>query len=102
VIGRVYRGGNVGGLLRYLYGPGRHNEHESPHLVAAWDLESAQELATLEPEVLSGDGAHAVRDYRPMTGSSSNGAESCAKRDVPSPPAVRDRQSGPESPSAAG
>ena len=69
MIGRVYRGGNVGGLLRYLYGPGRHNEHESPHLVAAWDLESALELATLEPEVLSGDGAHAVRDYRPMTAS---------------------------------
>ena len=69
MIGRVYRGGNVGGLLRYLYGPGRHNEHESPHLVAAWDLTSAQELATLEPEVLSGDGAHAVRDFRPMTAS---------------------------------
>ena len=69
MIGRVYRGGNVGGLLRYLYGPGRHNEHESPHLVAAWDLETAAELATLEPEVLSGDGAHAVRDFRPMTGS---------------------------------
>lgn len=69
MIGRVYRGGNVGGLLRYLYGPGRHNEHESPHLVAAWDLESAAELATLEPELLSGDGAHAVRDYRPMTAS---------------------------------
>ena len=69
MIGRVYRGGNVGGLLRYLYGPGRHNEHKSPHLVAAWDLESAAELATLEPEVLSGDGAHAVRDFRPVTGS---------------------------------
>jgi len=69
VIGRVYRGGNVGGLLRYLYGPGRHNEHESPHLVAAWDLTSAQELATLEPEVLAGHGAHAVRDFRPMTAS---------------------------------
>ncbi len=37
MIGRVYRGGDVGGLLRYLYGPGRHNEHENPHLVAAWD-----------------------------------------------------------------
>ncbi len=48
VIGRVYRGGDVGGLLRYLYGPGRHTEHEAPHLVAAWDLESAAELATLE------------------------------------------------------
>ncbi|WP_331726952.1 mobilization protein (plasmid) [Streptomyces sp. NBC_01213] len=24
-------------LLEYLYGPGRHNEHTDPHLVAAWD-----------------------------------------------------------------
>ncbi len=69
MLGAGRRSGNVGGLLRYLYGPGRHNEHESPHLVAAWDLESAQELATFEPEVLSGEGAHAVRDFRPMTAS---------------------------------
>jgi len=69
VIGRVYRGGKVGGLLRYLYGPGRHNEHQDPHLVAAWDLESAAELATLEPEVRSGEGARAVREFRAMTGS---------------------------------
>ncbi len=69
MIGRVYRGGDVGGLLRYLYGPGRHNEHENPHLVAAWDLTSPGELATLEPRVLSGEGARAVRDFRAMTGS---------------------------------
>ncbi len=69
MIGRVYRGGKVGGLLRYLYGPGRHNEHQDPHLVAAWDLESAAELATLEPEVLSGEGARAVREFRAMTSS---------------------------------
>ncbi|MCW2607569.1 MAG: hypothetical protein JWO60_2262 [Frankiales bacterium] len=69
MIGRVYRGGKVGGLLRYLYGPGRANEHENPHLVAAWDLESAAELATLEPLVLSGEGASAVRDFGPMTAS---------------------------------
>ncbi len=30
-------GGDVGGLLRYLYGPGKSNEHENPHLVASWD-----------------------------------------------------------------
>ncbi len=69
MIGRVYRGGKVGGLLRYLYGPGRHNEHQDPHLVAAWDLESAADLATLEPEVLSGEGAQAVREFRAMTSS---------------------------------
>lgn len=30
-------GRDVGGLLRYLYGPGKSNEHETPHLVASWD-----------------------------------------------------------------
>ena len=69
MIGRVYRGGKVGGLLRYLYGPGRHNEHENPHLVAAWDLQTPAELATLEPRVLTGQGARAVRDFGPMTAS---------------------------------
>ncbi len=69
MIGRVYRGGDVGGLLRYLYGPGRHNEHEAPHLVAAWDLTTPAELASLEPPVLSGQGARAVRDFGPLTGS---------------------------------
>lgn len=37
MIGRVYRGTKVAGLLRYLYGPGRCNEHNHPHLVASWD-----------------------------------------------------------------
>ncbi|MEU4803070.1 hypothetical protein [Actinosynnema sp. NPDC023587] len=27
------------GLLRYLFGPGKSNEHTNPHLVAAWDPE---------------------------------------------------------------
>ncbi|QQQ74788.1 hypothetical protein IOD16_27125 [Saccharothrix sp. 6-C] len=27
------------GLLRYLFGPGKSNEHTDPHLVAAWDPE---------------------------------------------------------------
>ncbi|GAA4351998.1 relaxase/mobilization nuclease domain-containing protein [Angustibacter luteus] len=37
MIGKVVRGAHAGGLLRYLYGPGRANEHTDPHLVAAWD-----------------------------------------------------------------
>jgi hypothetical protein len=37
VIGKVMRGNDVGGLLRYLFGPGRANEHTDPHLVASWD-----------------------------------------------------------------
>ncbi|WP_326655660.1 relaxase/mobilization nuclease domain-containing protein [Streptomyces sp. NBC_01750] len=30
-------GGRTTGLLYYLYGPGRANEHVDPHMVAAWD-----------------------------------------------------------------
>jgi len=48
---------------------GAAHEHQDPHLVAAWDLESAAELVTLEPEVLSGEGAQAVREFRAMTSS---------------------------------
>jgi hypothetical protein len=36
VIGKVTRGAHVGGLLRYLYGPGKANEHADPHLVAGY------------------------------------------------------------------
>lgn len=35
--GKPQYGRDVGGLLRYLYGPGKANEHENPHLVASWD-----------------------------------------------------------------
>ena len=37
MIGKVTGGRQVGGLLRYLFGPGRANEHIDAHLVAAWD-----------------------------------------------------------------
>jgi hypothetical protein len=33
------RGHDTGGLLRYLFGKGKANEHTTPHLVAAWDPE---------------------------------------------------------------
>jgi hypothetical protein len=36
VIAKVMRGQDTLGLLKYLYGPGRANEHVDPHLVAAW------------------------------------------------------------------
>lgn len=35
VAGRVKRGSNTLGLLRYLFGKGRSNEHRDPHVVAA-------------------------------------------------------------------
>ncbi|MFI1890264.1 relaxase/mobilization nuclease domain-containing protein [Streptomyces jumonjinensis] len=38
MIPRVHEMGNrTIGLLYYLYGPGTHEEHVDPHLVAAWD-----------------------------------------------------------------
>lgn len=50
MITRVHRcGSRVGGLLRYLWGPGRAEEHANPHLVAAWD--GAGPLTDLEPKV---------------------------------------------------
>ncbi|WP_051838649.1 relaxase/mobilization nuclease domain-containing protein [Streptomyces sp. NRRL WC-3742] len=41
-------GGRTAGLLYYLYGPGRANEHTDPHMVAAWDA------GVLDPAVSSG------------------------------------------------
>jgi hypothetical protein len=52
------RGQRIGGLLRYLYGPGKHEEHRNPRLVAAWAPERA--LAGLEPTI-SADGRLDVR-----------------------------------------
>ncbi|MBQ1076691.1 relaxase [Micromonospora sp. C31] len=62
MISRVHRRGcRVGGLLRYLYGPGKQEEHVNPRLVAAWD--GAGELADLEPEIT----ASGKRDFRRLT-----------------------------------
>ena len=60
MIGRVYRGSKVSGLVRYLYGPGRHNEHVDQRLVACWSGADEHALAAVEPELMvSGE-----RDYR--------------------------------------
>ena len=53
------RGTRVGGLLRYLFGPGKREEHVNPRLVAAWD--GAGMLSSLEPPVGVG-GRRDVRD----------------------------------------
>ena len=55
------RGTNVGGLLRYLFGPGKREEHVNPRLVAAWD--GAGPFTQLEPPA-RGDGR---RDLRRLT-----------------------------------
>lgn len=53
MIGKVSRGRNAGGLLRYLFGPGRFNEHTTPHLIASWAGDDAEVLAALEPSPLT-------------------------------------------------
>jgi hypothetical protein len=59
MIGKVIRGSSAGGLLRYLYGPGRANEHADPHLVAGF-----ADPRELEPD-LRPDGS---RDLRRLSG----------------------------------
>jgi hypothetical protein len=60
VIGKVGpRGSRVCGLIYYLFGPGRNEEHTDPHLVAGW-----RHPAELEPPLR--DDGH--RDFRHLTG----------------------------------
>ncbi len=61
MIGKISapRGEHVQPLLYYLYGPGRHEEHTDPHIVAGW-----RHPASLEPP-LRPDGA---RDFTKLTG----------------------------------
>ncbi|MFD8560653.1 relaxase/mobilization nuclease domain-containing protein [Streptosporangium canum] len=37
MIAKVLYGGRTFGLLQYLFGPGKHEEHINPRLVASWD-----------------------------------------------------------------
>jgi hypothetical protein len=61
VIGKISvpRGEHVEPLLYYLFGPGRHEEHTDPHIIAGW-----RHPAALEPP-LRADG---TRDFRKLTG----------------------------------
>jgi hypothetical protein len=64
VIGRVVAPGkNVAGLLYYLFGKGRRDEHVNPHLVGGWEYP-----ATLEPPVHRGEDGAEVRDFRRLAG----------------------------------
>ena len=59
MIGKVLRSQRPAGLIRYLYGPGRREEHRDPHLVAGW-----RDPPELEPAIRA-DGR---RDFRRLTG----------------------------------
>ena len=61
MIGKITapRGERVEGLIYYLFGPGRREEHTDPHIVAGW-----RHPAELEPP-LRADGR---RDFRRLLG----------------------------------
>jgi hypothetical protein len=60
MIGKVGpRGSRVAGLIYYLYGPGRREEHTDPHLVASW-----RHPAELEPPLRQ----YGRRDLRHLSG----------------------------------
>lgn len=37
MVPKIRRGSRTHGLLVYLYGPGKRDEHVDPHLVGSWD-----------------------------------------------------------------
>jgi hypothetical protein len=61
VIGKITepRGKRVEPLIRYLFGPGRREEHTDPHIVAGW-----RHPAELEPPLR----ANGTRDFRRLLG----------------------------------
>lgn len=59
MIGKVMRGDRTEGLIRYLFGPGRREEHTDPHIVAGW-----RHPAELEPPVRP----NGRRDFRKLAG----------------------------------
>ena len=64
MIGRVVAPGkDVAGLLYYLFGKGRKDEHVNPHLVGGWE-----HPATLEPPVHLDEDGKEVRDFRRLVG----------------------------------
>jgi hypothetical protein len=54
----VSTGSSTLGLINYLFGPGRRDEHTAPHIVAAWDMAGAPTpAATTKPPTASSPGA---------------------------------------------
>lgn len=64
MIGRVVKPGkNVTGVLYYLFGKGRRDEHVNPHLAGGWE-----HPASLEPPVHLDRNGKEVRDFRRLVG----------------------------------
>ena len=85
MIPNIVTGGDTGGLMRYLVGPGRANEHENPHVIAGsrdivrkwgeWEtisVSQADELATRLDAYMHETGTFPTgkaRRFNPATGS---------------------------------
>jgi hypothetical protein len=78
VIGKIStpRGEHVEPLVYYLFGPGRHEEHTDPHIVAGW-----RHPASLEPP-LRPDGK---RDFAKLTGLLKQPQAALGERGYPQP-----------------
>ena len=78
MIGKISnpRGEHVEPLLYYLFGPGRHEEHTDPHIVAGW-----RHSASLEP-ALRPDGK---RDFAKLTGLLKQPQAALGERGYPRP-----------------
>jgi len=78
VIGKIStpRGEHVEPLLYYLFGPGRHEEHTDPHIIAGW-----RHPASLEP-ALRADGK---RDFAKLTGLLKQPQAALGERGYPRP-----------------
>ena len=78
MIGKIStpRGEHVEPLLYYLFGPGRHEEHTDPHIVAGW-----RHPASLEP-ALRPDGK---RDFATLTGLLKQPQAALGERGYPRP-----------------
>ena len=65
MIPNIVRGSNPAGLVRYLFGKGRHNEHTNQHLVcASRDMEGAFNEKGLKTESYEEIGRRFDRRYR--------------------------------------
>ena len=78
VIGKISipRGEHIEPLLYYLFGPGRHEEHTDPHIVAGW-----HHPVSLEP-ALRPDGK---RDFATLTGLLKQPQAALGERGYPRP-----------------
>lgn len=84
MIPNIVTGGDTGGLMRYLVGPGRANEHENPHVIAGsrdivrkwgdWEtisISQASEIATRLDAYMHETGTRPTgkaRRFNPATG----------------------------------